>query len=326
MKKEQEYKKKTSNLFSSTLEGSHVETVSTPTNTSSGIETDDDDSLAMDGGEPTSEDFEKSKINPEFTLKKEVKIKLIISELASSKSKKAQRMLLSPVMNTFHVGPKLGLFHCALMVGPFLIEWNNSAICIPRKCVSTAALVSADINSISTSTKVEETVAVLAKVITDWNVRNSYATFGKKSNEGNCQDFVDEILSKLGVQAKFTGPLDAFLKQLKEKGNSDLVFAPTNDFIEKFKLEKKSYQFVDHPSLDKFVQRLMDVDVEFQQKYKDEYAFLKSFDRAFWMRHFKFPNNMQFRCIEKKGEDDDDMECACPFKDPQETGSIKFVK
>jgi hypothetical protein len=42
---------------------------------------------------------------------------------------------------------------------------NNSALCIPRKCVSKAALLSADIDSISTEKRVDEVVEIVKKKI-----------------------------------------------------------------------------------------------------------------------------------------------------------------
>jgi len=45
--------------------------------------------------------------------------------------------------------------------------------------------------------------------------------------------------------------------------------------------------FERHCELDEFVDKLFEVEVKFDIKYPQEYAFLKSFDRAFWMRYFK---------------------------------------
>jgi hypothetical protein len=41
--------------------------------------------------------------------------------------------------------------------------------------------------------------------------------------------------------------------------------------------------------LDKFVAELLIKDPEFLIKHPSEHALLKSFDRAFWMKFFKFP-------------------------------------
>jgi hypothetical protein len=63
-----------------------------------------------------------------------------------------------------------------------------------------------------------------------------------------------------------------------------------NDFKEKFKQKENSKKFHSHLELDLFVQELMIIDPEFVEKYKHEYSLLKSFDRAFWLKFFKFPS------------------------------------
>lgn len=87
------------------------------------VQSKDDENFFVDE-ETTSEDIEKSKINPEFNLKKEVKIKLIISEVATNETEKFQRKMITPILNSFHLSPKLGLFHSGIMIGPWIVEWK----------------------------------------------------------------------------------------------------------------------------------------------------------------------------------------------------------
>jgi len=104
----------------------------------------------------TEEELKQIELDPEIqmkNLKNKIKIKIIVAEVAKSEVTKSFRKLLSPILSKFDVLPEFGMFHSALMIGPWLIEWNNSALCIPRKCVSRAALLSADIDSISTEKK-----------------------------------------------------------------------------------------------------------------------------------------------------------------------------
>lgn len=61
-------------------------------------------------------------------------------------------------------------------------------MCIPRKCVSRAALLTADIDSINTDKRVEEVVETLADVIVEWNTTKQYKDRStNKEIEGNCQ-------------------------------------------------------------------------------------------------------------------------------------------
>eukprot|EP01080_Neovahlkampfia_damariscottae_P005858 gene5858-9686_t len=283
--------------------------------------------------EMTKEDLEQAKFNPDVQFKDALKVKLVIAEIATSTSKKAQRKALGPILNTLHLSPKLGLFHSALLIGPWLIEWNNSAICIPRKCVSNAAIITADLDTLKTTKEVEKTVSILADVISEYNCFHTYSKLTSgKPNCSNCQDFVEDILTRLDIELKFDGPLGNYLKTLKDKGTSDLIFAPDKNFIEKFSLKSSSVKFVSHNSLDEFVRDLMKSEPEFQKVHKQEYALLKSFDRAFWLRHFKFPNRTEYLYFKKDPEEEDDItgvddgtDCGCPFLDPRTTNSVKFL-
>jgi len=283
--------------------------------------------------ELTEEELKQIELDPDIqmkNLKNKIKVKLIVAEVANTEITKNFRKLLCPVLSKFDVLPEFGMFHSALMIGPWLIEWNNSALCIPRKCVSKAALLSADIDSISTDKRVEEVVDILADVITEWNVTKKYKDNSKnKKEEANCQDFVHEILEKLGIKLDFKGPLGQFLTNLRETGLCDMEFPMDNNFRQCFNIKEKSKKFNTHEDLDNFVHYLQKTDMEFELKYKNEWVLLKSFDRAFWMRYYKFPNDTRWCSCKKKDVDEDgDVEYSvnCPFGDPEESYSIRFLK
>lgn len=190
--------------------------------------------------------------------------------------------------------------------------------------MSQAAVLTADIDYISTVDRLEEVIDTLAKVICKWNVHMVYKqTGGDPSKHGNCQDFVDDCLAALGVKLNFEGALKNFITRLKKTGNSKLQFEMTREFIEKFKLvdlypslrralenqENAKDQsgeaaedevpagalvFQTHKDLDRFVWYLMQQDFEFQNHYPCEYQLLKSFDRAFWVKALTYPNMEQF--------------------------------
>jgi hypothetical protein len=145
------------------------------------------------------------------------------------------------------------------MVGPWLIEWNNSAICVPRKCVSKAALLSADVDEISATDDIVEIVRKLSEVIVDWNVNMKYKdNGGDKKVEGNCQDFVEDVLKRLGMRHDFSGPLGDFLRKLREKGTCEMEFNMETNFREKFSITEKKVKFQTHTQLDQFVEQLLE--------------------------------------------------------------------
>ncbi|KAG2387468.1 hypothetical protein C9374_001800 [Naegleria lovaniensis] len=276
---------------------------------------------------------------PPIQLKDKIRIKLLVTETARNSTDRTIRQLLSPVLNSFNVLPEMGMFHTALIVGPWKLEFNDSGIVVPRKIMSQAAVLTADIDYISTVDRLEEVIDTLAKVICKWNVNMIYKqTGGDPTKHGNCQDFVDDCLAALGVKLNFEGALKNFITRLKKTGNSKLQFEMTREFIEKFKLvdlypslrraldnssqETKSDQtqggegsgaedelpagalvFQTHKDLDRFVWYLMQQDYEFQNHYPCEYQLLKSFDRAFWVKALTYPNMEQFHPL----YEDEDM-------------------
>jgi hypothetical protein len=55
---------------------------------------------------------------------KTVKIKLVIAEVSHSKSSQNFRRIISPVLSKLDLMPEFGMFHSALMIGPWMIDWN----------------------------------------------------------------------------------------------------------------------------------------------------------------------------------------------------------
>ena len=104
--------------------------------------------------------------------------------------------------------------------------------------MSNAALLSCDITGIPLErSSIEEVRDKLAEIITTWNVQKKYKEYvTHKDTEGNCQDFVEDVLFKLGIDSSkvFSGVLGDFLKEMREKGTCEMKFKMTPDFFRKF--------------------------------------------------------------------------------------------
>ncbi|KAL9648865.1 hypothetical protein ABK040_003795 [Willaertia magna] len=278
---------------------------------------------------------------PNMELKDKIRIKLLVTETARNSTDRTIRQLLSPVLDTFNVLPEMGMFHTALIVGPWKLEWNDSGLIVPRKIMSQAAVITADIDYISSMDRLDFVIDNLAKVICKWNVTMNYKqTGGDKSKYGNCQDFVDDCLDALGVKLNFEGSLKNFLTRLRKTGNSRLEFEMTEQFVKDFNLLENNFKltyhenentytlrFDTHRDLDLFVNYLIEKDDEFEMHFKSEYVLLKSFDRAFWVKAVSFPNIPEFQPLfENDGSDNtttttnnnnmEDKKHKCPFGDP----------
>ena len=268
-----------------------------------------------------------------MTLEKEIKIKLVITEIANTKVKKFQKKCIGPILKSLDLTPELGLFHTALIIGPWLISWNDSAICCPRTTSSSYSFVTTDLDVLTTLKDVKKTLDIVANCIIDYNCYHHYdgISIGKK-NVSNCQDFIEDLLHRLDIKLNFEGPLGNYIKRIKKTGSSEMIFEPNEDFIEKFSLKEKIYKFKIHSDLDLFVRNLFEIDNKFQKHYKLEFALLKNFDRALWLRHLVDSNLIDYRCFKIDPDETSDLDkllnfdngsgCGCPFSDPRETNSI----
>eukprot|EP01027_Heterolobosea_sp_BB2_P008201 GEZU01012162.1.p2 GENE.GEZU01012162.1~~GEZU01012162.1.p2 ORF type:complete len:103 (-),score=25.62 GEZU01012162.1:76-384(-) len=91
------------------------------------------------------------------------------------------------------------------------------------------------------------------------------------------------------------------------------------DFRERLRVKESKVAFRTHRELDRFVARLVERMADFQERYPQHWSLLKSFDRAFWLRSYKFPEEEAYAC-ERGGPK---QSVLCPFSDPQETMSFK---
>lgn len=132
---------------------------------------------------------------------------------------------------------------------------------------------------------------------------------------------MNELLNTLGIKYEFTGALGQFVKKLREEGKCKISFEMDTIFRDKFGIKEKMIEFKTHKELDVFVKKLMSHKTEnFKENYKGHYELLKSFDRAFWLRFFKYPGEKKYHPQEE--QDDTDVECLCPFGNPLDTGSM----
>lgn len=270
-----------------------------------------------------------------------MKVKLVVTEIMNSNFDKGVRKFFSPVANFFHLmNAKYGWFHVALVVGPWLIEWNDSGLCIPRKPLSRSALITCDLGEgfeIDNEEIISAKIRTLASVIVRWNTTMKYASKAKTPGEGNCQDFVESVLKELDIdQRNFIPPhsaLGLYLERMKNHGECEMVFPITASFIKQYanKLDPELsarvksassnggvIKFETHQELDTFVSQLKAADLGFVRT--SDCILLKSFDRALWMRHFKTPDALSFLPLPVNSEHN--PRTGCPFDHPEYTKSL----
>jgi len=293
----------------------------------------------------TQDEFEKeaelfySVYDPENNPKTSLSVKLVIAEIANTKGKKLLRKALSPIITTLgpymdKKMPPFGIFHSALVIGPWYIEWVSSALCTPRKIMSGAAVMSCDLPRIKINAKnIKKAREILSNIICEWNSTKRYHNGGAtsekviKNSDGststqvgagaNCQDFVDEVLNRLDIDASTirNGAMGAYLDTLRKEGTAKMQIKLTKEFKQKFGIKQSVVSFDTHIELDTFCLALQNKLKRVSIAYPSEWMLLKSFDRAFWLRHIKSPDISTY-CQHEEG---------CPFKNPTETGSFNLA-
>ncbi|KAL9644818.1 hypothetical protein ABK040_009276 [Willaertia magna] len=257
-------------------------------------------------------EFSETQENKQFSIKDEefLKVKLVIVELHRTQAQRNFRRFLAPVLDTFDLVPQFGLFHSALIVGPWYLEWNDSSLIVPRKCYSGAAVLAADVERCFHGPQVGQALEKIGQVICDWNATMLYS-----QKKANCQHFVDELCRVLGIELKFKGALGEYCEKLRSNGSCKLNYYICKELKEKCGFEQDVIQFETHAQLDQFVKEILEkhsIYFDMSKSGQDDWLLLKSFDRAFWLRHFKT----------KKHDDFKPCESGCPFGDPSQSGSI----
>jgi hypothetical protein len=263
---------------------------------------------------------------------------VLLNDAPSKKTSEGLVHIISPIMSLFQheTWQYYDTYHTGLMIGRFLFEFDEKEVCIPKKCIENAAIITGDIGELGYVDDFDGKLQLIAEEVVDWNVNKHYQKQPKNDyNSGNSQTFVDELLELIGLKFTVTDPMLFFLKAVKSKGSSKLVFHPSTEFIAKFGCPH-DHVFITHVELDTFVADLCKKDDQVKRTFPNEWNFLKMIDRAFWMKHYSVvreivnSTTLQGKQEKKKfGEgylplQDDQEVCNCPFSDPTTTRSFIF--
>lgn len=253
---------------------------------------------------------------------KYLKVKFVVVDQSPDDSK--LRTFLSPILSSIGKAPKYGIFHTAIIVGPFYLEWNNSSLCIPRKCSSSHAKIVSDLTNDLIGPHVTLSLEHLSRIICHWNANVEYS-----NTKNNCQKFVEELCNGLNINIveKYKNTsIGLFLDNMRKSGSSKLIYHFSPILHEKCPWIKEKYgntiTFETHKSLDDFVNEIkksLSNELFFIEELRNDINLIKSFDRAFWLR---YNNEKKKKGINNISEELLPHSNGCPFNDPQETGSF----
>eukprot|EP01080_Neovahlkampfia_damariscottae_P008325 gene8325-149_t len=262
----------------------------------------------------SSTDISDSYLNPKPTFKlhqnfgsdlsnsiKTIKIRLIISEMVHSQSQSGLSRCTSGMISSIpfiDLKSKFGSFKCALIVGPFYLEFADSSIIVPKRIHPIMKKLFSKFSSIVILNETfNEITEILSNFIADWNSNYTYQAFqpNLKKKESNGFTFVEEFLSKIAPNFKgFQGSLSNFLAEMKDFGDSGPSIFPDvkSNFSEKFKFGYIKDAVV-HSKNDNALLSMFDIDENFDKNHPHDFLVFQVIDAALWIRFFK-TGNLQF--------------------------------
>ncbi|KAG2382678.1 hypothetical protein C9374_005258 [Naegleria lovaniensis] len=117
------------------------------------------------------EEIQEHNLLDEITFK----VKLILVDTLKTDASKNVRQIISPILAKMDKLPNHGIFHSSISIGPWILEFTDCGLCIPRKITSKMALLSIDIGEVKGWTAITEAVNRIAQVVCRWNTQVSYS-------------------------------------------------------------------------------------------------------------------------------------------------------
>jgi hypothetical protein len=184
-----------------------------------------------------------------------------------------------------------------LLLDDVLLEWNEYGICNPRHIDSQETLLKFPVMKMDNSKYISH-VGQIASLLAAWNITFKAATqpnidiisprtTSTKSGEsiGNCQDFVNVVLTIFGYSLKSTPyMLFELLDKVKKKGYVEMSMNPSLEFVKKYKFK----EIMTHYELDEFMDQCFEMDDKFESNCRDEYSFMKVLDDYMWKKYMVF--------------------------------------
>ncbi|KAG2388976.1 hypothetical protein C9374_014376 [Naegleria lovaniensis] len=234
-----------------------------------------------------------------------------------------------------------GMFHTALIVGPWYLEWGDKSLAIVRKHSSSRAVFVATIGEIKGTEKVNQQLVALAMLCAEWNGTKMYDI-----KDCNCQHFTEAAIEALNMTNEFEHNIDAktkkYLGKMKQRGAGERsykvdkelkkvlldsnVITTDNDTLQliqnmRKKIESNStFCFKTHKELDEFVKFAITVHPLFTAS--PDYVFLRGLDRGFWLKYQNttYQTEDDRPCLSscKPLMDTKESRCLCPFNPTQE--------
>eukprot|EP01080_Neovahlkampfia_damariscottae_P003208 gene3208-5524_t len=173
----------------------------------------------------------------------------------------------------------LGKFKCALMIGPWFLEFTETSICIPKRIHPTINDLFIKIPPIKVlkGESLEDCAKKLSTILVKWNTEYTYKEefVDKNSKEGNAYHFVMDILTSFFHDFKFNGMLNSIMEEIKKKGISN----SSNETLTLNRIQIKS-----HSMIDIMLNDMTRTNPDFKTQNLHDYLLFQAIDIAYWFR------------------------------------------
>lgn len=178
--------------------------------------------------------------------------------------------LVSPHVLYLPQAQKFGDFASAILMGPWLLEWNETSLCVPKKFSSSVYYLMEEFPILGTVDF--DAIDKVAEFVADWNSTKAYST-----KNCNCQHFVDTFIKNFDVPSLKMKSYAKYLTQMRKQGHGEAKYKVATPQSSKPHMVK----FETHEQLDTVIQHLCNND---PIKHEAEIDFLRLMDRMFWFR------------------------------------------
>ncbi|KAF0978831.1 hypothetical protein FDP41_001901 [Naegleria fowleri] len=240
-------------------------------------------------------------------------VKLVITTLHENQMHRFIRRVghIANIANTDEKGG-FGLFHTALIVGNWYIEFNDNSIACVRPISSSKAVFVYHLKAFGEA-EINEVINKITRVCCTWNATQYYDV-----KTANCQHFTQTVLKAIGIDLKNSTEISPLVKdyffKLKKYGICSMTYSIPKPIKPSFNFDEITFKT--HQELDQF---WLTVNAKHHawvntEEGKNHENLLKSYDRAFWLRR-QSSKDMCNEVNEPLRDNDETHRCLCPFNE-----------
>jgi hypothetical protein len=203
-------------------------------------------------------------------------------------------------------------FKCALLIGPWYLEFTDTSMCIPKRLHPAISEIFHKIEPIRVlkGKSISQVAKKIANVVTEWNTKYFYTAVSPdiRNKEGNGYYFINDLIHSFDEQEefKFEGALIAFMNEIKQFDDSGPSIFPDKQYNENPQRFSRINIIENHNLLDNELLDIMENDPQFKRKNPHDFVLFQLIDLGFWIRSMISPKEEYIQCY-----DDEFPICPC---------------